>query len=110
VRQKPTTVIRMPRPTWTPKTDRQRQVLAELEEAAATLAQVRRRAEAKLARAEAALTEVQQRADVAIQQAADAVMEVVKTAREVKVPVREVISRTGGGRATLYRRIGKKKP
>lgn len=86
MRQESPKVIRMPRPTWTPKTDEQRAVLDELTKVAAEASEIRAKADAEAGAIE---------------------RRVIAKARALRVPMREVVARVGAARATVYRRLGK---
>lgn len=78
----PTTVIRVPRPTWQPTTDEQRAALAAIDQA---------------------VTEARQMETAA----AEKVRQAIERARGIGVPMREVVKRVGAGRATVYRRLSR---
>lgn len=77
MRQKPSRVIRMPRPTWKPTTDEQRELLGRLDKVAARIGK-----------------------DV------EELWEIIEAARKADVPTDLLAKRAGVGRATVYRRLG----
>jgi transcriptional regulator of acetoin/glycerol metabolism len=68
----------MPRPTWKPTTDEQRELLAKLDKVAARIGK-----------------------DVG------ELWEIIEAARAAEVPTELLAKRGGVGRATIYRRLGK---
>lgn len=85
----PTTVIGMPRPTWTPTSDEQRDALAAIDRAVAEAQRIRAKADAE---------------------ATNLVVSAILAARQLGVPVRAAVERTDVSRATVYRLLGKTEP
>lgn len=93
MRQESPRVIRMPRPTWTPKTDDQRAALDAIDKAVAKAKQIRAKAD-----------EVKAKADA---EADNVVVTAIEAARQLGVPVRAAVQRTAVSRATVYRLLGR---